>query len=187
MTIVLRSGESVENLIKTGNGSCPACGGALRRWGQARWRVIRASNGEWGFRPSRVRCAACGVTQVVLPADVLVRRRDGVAVVGRAWRSFAGGSGARRVARQLHLPMGTVRGWLRRLRELVRLRYGTGPGSGGGAGARGVRGSDLHGLGRALTYVVAEADRNGCHQEGDLWRFVAYRSQGRLLCNTSWP
>src|ERR1700677_2469583 len=99
MTMVLRAGESLDDLVVTGNDSCPGCGGALRRWGQARWRVVRSPDGDWGFRPSRVRCADCGVTQVVLPADVLVRRRDAVVVVGRAWRSFAGGSGARRVAR----------------------------------------------------------------------------------------
>ena len=72
MTMVLRTGESVEDLVSTGNGSCPGCGGTLRKWGQARWRVIRDLDGEWGLRPSRVRCRDCGVTHVVLPAEVLV-------------------------------------------------------------------------------------------------------------------
>jgi hypothetical protein len=175
MTIVLRPGESVENLVATGNGSCPRCGGALRRWGQARWRVVRGSDGESGFRPGRVRCADCRVTQVVLPPEVLVRRRDAMAVVGLAWRSFAGGAGARRVARLLGVPMETVRGWLRRLRALARVMS-----------AR-MRGSDRQYLEWALASVVAEAIGAGCHSEGDLWRFVAYRSQGRLLCNTNWP
>lgn len=174
MTMVLRSGESVGDLVATGNGSCPGCGGTLRKWGQARWRVIRGSAGQWGFRPSRVRCAACGVTHVVLPGDVLVRRRDAVVVVGTAWRSFAAGSGARRVARLLGVPMETVRGWLRRLRARAGVMYGVGS-------------PDQHDLARALAQVLAEATRDGWHEEVDLWRFVAYRSQGRLLCNTSWP
>jgi hypothetical protein len=115
------------------------------------------------------------VTQVVLPAEVLVRRRDAIAVVGKAWRCFAAGIGARRVARLLHLPMETVRGWLRRLRARVRPRYG----ADGGSAA--------HGLGRALADVIAEARQGGSRNETDLWRFVAHRSQGRLLSNTSWP
>jgi hypothetical protein len=173
--MVLRTGESVENLVSTGNASCPGCGGALRKWGLARWRVIRDLHGEWGFRPHRVRCGDCGVTHVVLPAEVLVRRRDAVAVVGQAWRSFAGGSGARRVARGLGVPMETVRGWLRRLRALARDRYGS------------AQSLDGPGIGTALAFVVREANRAGYRDEADLWRFVAYRSQGRLLCNTSWP
>jgi|SRR5579859_1996878 len=175
MTIMLRSGESVEDLIATGNSSCPSCGGALRRWGHARWRVVRGSDGDPGFRPGRVRCADCGVTQVVLPPEVLVRRRDATVVVGRAWRSFAEGAGARRVARLLGLPMETVRGWLRRLRTLARAMYAT------------FEASSQHHLKWALGYVVGEANLAGCQAEGDVWRFVAYRSQGRLLCNTSWP
>jgi hypothetical protein len=173
--MVLRPGESVEDLVSTGNGSCPGCGGTLRKWGQARWRVIRDLQGEWGLRPSRVRCGDCGVTHVVLPAEVLVRRRDAVAVVGRAWRSFADGSGARRVARGLGVPMETVRGWLRRLRAMARDRYGSAPSF------------DQPELATALAFVVREANRAGCHGEADLWRFVAHRSQGRLLYNTSWP
>ena len=175
MTMVLRTGESVEDLVSTGNTSCPGCGGALRKWGWARWRVVRDVNGEWGLRPSRVRCGDCGVTHVVLPAEVLVRRRDAMAVVGRAWRSFADGSGARRVARALGVPMETVRGWLRRLRALARERYGP------------AEIMDPPALRTALIFVVREASRAGYHDEADLWRFVAYRSQGRLLYNTSWP
>jgi hypothetical protein len=173
--MVLGPSESVEDLVSTGNASCPGCGGALRKWGWARWRVVRDLNGEWGLRPSRVRCDDCGVTHVVLPAEVLVRRRDAMAVVGRAWRSFARGSGARRVARVLGVPMETVRGWLRRLRALARDRYGSFPSL------------DQPALGTTLTFVVGEAARAGYHAEADLWRFVAYRSQGQLLYNTSWP
>jgi hypothetical protein len=73
------------------------------------------------------------------------------------------------------VPMETVRGWLRRLRALARDRYGS------------AQSVDEPELGTALAFVVREADQAGCHDEADLWRFVAYRSQGRLLYNTSWP
>jgi hypothetical protein len=136
---------------------------------------VRDSARNWDLRPSRVRCRGCGVTQVVLPPEVLVRRRDAVVVVAQAWRSFAAGAGARPVARLLGVPMETVRGWLRRLRGLAGTMYRT---------SRGDHGDRLR---RALAYVEAAAYRAGWKAEDDVWRFVAYRSQGRLLCNTSWP
>ncbi len=193
--MVLRPGQSVEDLVATGNASCPKCTGPLHRWGQARWRVLRDGGaGDRRFRPRRVRCGICGVTQVVLPAEMLVRRRDSVAVVGEAWRSFAAGAGSRRVARHLGVPPGTVRGWLRRLRVVADARYsrpddgrpGDGrPGDGRfGTGRSG--GSPADHLRWALAFVDAEAGAAGCI-EADVWRFVAYRSQGRLLCNTNWP
>jgi hypothetical protein len=174
MTMVLRPGSSFEDLVATPNASCPRCAGPLRRWGQARWRVVRDSGaGDRRFRPGRVRCARCGVTQVVLPAEVLVRRRDSVAVIGAAWRGFAGGAGSRRVAHLLGVPAHTVRGWLRRLKTLAHAIYGA------------FGGSARDELQWALAYVVIEAGQAG--SEVDLWQSVAYRSQGRLLCNTSWP
>ena len=111
----------------------------------------------------------------MLPAEVLVRRRDAVAVVAMAWRLAATGIGARRVAARLGVPMETVRGWLRRLRERVGIIYGR------------TRGDDRERLGWAMAYVEAAANRAGCAGADDVSRFVAYRSQGRLLCNTSWP
>jgi hypothetical protein len=78
------------------------------------------------------------------------------------------------VARRLGVPMETARGWLRRLRALAQVMCGQSRG----------RTDQLR---RALAFVVAEAGRAGWHADVDLWRFVAYRSQGRLLCNTSWP
>jgi len=170
--MVLRPGETVEDLVATPNGSCPRCAGPLRRWGQARWRVMRDGGaGDRRFRPGRVRCAHCGVTQVVLPPDALLRRRDSVAVIGEAWLRFADGAGSRRVARGLGVPTETVRGWLRRLRMLARAIFG----AAGGTAREQLRWT--------LMFVVAQAGGRGV----DLWRSVAYRSQGRLLCNTSWP
>ena len=175
MTIVLFPGQSVADLVGVANQSCPSCGGRLRRWGHARWRVVRDPGGDWRHRPARVRCGACGVSQVVLPAGVLVRRRDAVTVTGRAWRLFAAGAGSRQAARLLGIPVGTVRAWLRRLRAGARVREGPAA-------------SDVDRLGRALAIVEAEARRAGWGAEPGLWQFVAWRSEGCLLLrNTSWP
>jgi hypothetical protein len=175
MTMVLSPGQSIADLVATGNHSCPVCGDALHRWGNARWRVVRRAAEEFRFQPGRVRCRGCGVTHVVLPNEVLVRRRDAVVVVAAAWQLFADGGGARRVARVVGVPMETVRGWQRRLRQRARIIYGPS------------RGSDRDRVGWALASVEAAARSAGWHTHDDVWRFVAYRCQGRLLYNTSWP
>lgn len=90
-------------------GGCARGGMAGRGWshgGEVRWR----------FRPCRARCAGCGVTHVLLPVSVLVRRADVVAVIGAALVSAAAGWGHRRIAEWLGRPAATVRGWLRRFR-----------------------------------------------------------------------
>jgi hypothetical protein len=174
MTMVLRPGQSVEDLVERGNASCPRCGGALSRWGRARSRLVRAPDGERPVQPRRVRCISCQVTQVVLPPEVLVRRRDEVLVVGRAWRSAVAGAGARRVASELGLPMETVRGGVRRLRALLRATYGGQPEG------------DRDRLRRGLAVLTAEARAAGCHREDEMWHYVAFRSQGLLLINTNW-
>jgi hypothetical protein len=175
MTIVLAPDQSIEDLVTIANSSCPACGGALHRWGNARWRVVRRSTENMRFRPGRVRCRSCGVTHVVLPNEVLVRRRDALTVVARAWKLFAEGGGARRVARTIGLPMETVRGWQRRLRQRARLLYGV------------ERGSDRDRMGWLLALVETAAYHAGWRADDEIWRFVSYRCQGRLLYNTSWP
>jgi hypothetical protein len=60
---------------------------------------------------------------VLLAVSCLLRRADGVDVIGAALRAKATGSGHRRVARSLGRPDSTVRGWLRafgRNAEVVR-------------------------------------------------------------------
>jgi hypothetical protein len=172
MTMVLRPDQSADDLIAAGAGGCPRCGGPLRRWGSARWRDVRGLAGAAGFRPPRVRCRDCGTTQVVLPADVLLRRRDAAVVVGRAWRRAAGGAGARRVARAVGVPVETVRGWLRRLRALAQDRHRAKVPAGGL-------------LRLELARWEARASAAGCTGELALWRFAAHATQGRLLSNTS--
>jgi hypothetical protein len=53
------------------------------------------------------------VTHVLLATSCLVRRADGVEVIGAALRANACGEGHRLIAARLQLPASTVRGWLR--------------------------------------------------------------------------
>jgi hypothetical protein len=63
------------------------------------------------------------VTHVLLAVSCLLRRADGVDVIGAALRAKATGEGHRPIAARLQLPASTVRGWLRafaRNAEVVR-------------------------------------------------------------------
>jgi hypothetical protein len=74
-------------------------------------------------RPRRARCGSCLVTHVLLAVSCLVRRADGVDVIGVAVRLKAAGAGHRPIAARLARPPSTVRGWLRafgRNAEMVR-------------------------------------------------------------------
>lgn len=51
---------------------------------------------------------------MLLPASVLTRRADGVAVIGAALAARVGGAGHRTIAAANGRSAGTVRGWLRR-------------------------------------------------------------------------
>lgn len=122
MLTVGKDWDDVERRLTGGGLVCPACEGRLRPWGYARVRVVR-DDGEarWRFRPRRARCAGCGVTHVLLPVSVLLRRADALAVIGAALACAAlacaaVGWGHRRVAERLGRPASTVRGWLRRFR-----------------------------------------------------------------------
>ena len=105
---------AVENALFCAELRCPlaVCGQDLRPWGWARERVVR---GAGRLRPRRARCRGCRGTQVLLPASVLLRRADAVAVIGLALLAKASGAGHRRVADLLGVPATTVRGWLRRI------------------------------------------------------------------------
>src|SRR5262249_17103371 len=87
--------------------------GGLGGWGHGRARVIRAESGPLPVRPRRAACRGCRATHVLLPVEVLLRRADGVEVVGAAIAAKATGLGARPVAALLDRPLGTVRGWRR--------------------------------------------------------------------------
>src|SRR6266508_3424243 len=67
----------------------------------------------------RVRCAGCQATHSLWPEVLVGRRVDLAELTGRGVELAAGGLGHRRVAAQLGVPEATVRGWLRRARQLA--------------------------------------------------------------------
>ena len=106
----------VEERLRSGALTCPGCGdGGLAPWGYARARSVRHRDGRVeAMRPQRGRCGACRGTHVLLPVTGLLRRADGVAVIGAALVGKAAGAGHRRIAAGLGRAPSTVRGWLRR-------------------------------------------------------------------------
>jgi hypothetical protein len=108
----------VEELLGNGLLACPGCGGRLGGHGHAvRRRVFTAGRFPVAVRPRRARCAACGVTHVLLPAWLLSRRCDGTAVIGDMLARAARGEGFRSVAAVSGVPQDTVRARLRRFRS----------------------------------------------------------------------
>jgi hypothetical protein len=106
--------DGVEERLRAGALVCPVCSGVLAGWGRARGRSVRDSEGPWWIVPRRSRCTGCGVTHVLLPVLVLVRRADTAVVIGSALVAKAAGVGHRRIAAGLGRAVETVRGWLRR-------------------------------------------------------------------------
>ncbi len=107
----------VEDLLGNGLLSCPGCGGRLGGWGHAVLRrVFTAGRVAVGVRPRRARCSSCGVTHVLLPAWLLVRRCDSAQVIGEMLARAALGQGFRSIAAVSGVPEDTVRDRLRRFR-----------------------------------------------------------------------
>ena len=118
MLTVGNNSAGVEELLGNGQLSCPGCGGRLGGWGHAaRRRVFTAGRVPVAVRPRRARCAGCGVTHVLLPAWLLLRRCDGTAVIGEMLARAARGQGFRSIAAASGVPEDTVRGRLRRFRS----------------------------------------------------------------------
>jgi hypothetical protein len=109
--------DGVERRLMGGRLACPKCAGRLAGWGQGRERSVRVPGGVLRLRPRRSRCTGCGVTHVLLPVALLVRRADTAAVIGAALAAKAIGEGYRKIAVSLSRPAETVRGWLRRFTE----------------------------------------------------------------------
>ena len=103
----------VERRVNAREFRCRADGAVLGRWGRARRRRVR---GVGLVHPRRLRCPSCGVTHVLLPTLCLLRRADGVQVIGQGLTLAAGGAGFRRIAWWLGRSASTVRRWLRRVR-----------------------------------------------------------------------
>jgi hypothetical protein len=128
-------------------------------------------------------------THVLVPELCLLRRRDGVAVIGEAVLAKVAGDGHRRIAERLELPKDTVRGWLRRLAadaEAIRAHFARwavalDPELGAIVAAAG-------GFADAVE-AVAVAARAWVLRFGPraVWPLVAVLSGGVLLCNTSCP
>jgi hypothetical protein len=105
---------AVEQRLGSGRLACPGCSGVLVRWGHARSRQVRGSDGVLWIVPRRSRCTGCGATHVLLPVVLLLRRADTAAVIGAGLTAKATGAGHRLIAALLGRPRETVRGWLRR-------------------------------------------------------------------------
>jgi len=87
----------------------------LAPWGWARARSVRLRWGEPAeLVPRRARCRCCEGTHVLLPDLCLLRRQYEVELIGAAVEARARGLGYVRIARELSVPVGTVRAWLRR-------------------------------------------------------------------------
>ena len=120
MLTVGNNTAGVESLLGDGLLLCPGCGGRLGGHGHAvRRRVFTAGRFPVAVRPRRARCAACGVTHVLLPAWLLSRRCDGTPVIGDMLARAARGQGFRSIAAVTGVPEDTVRDRLRRFRSLA--------------------------------------------------------------------
>ena len=187
--IVGTDSADVELGLASGKIACPTCGGILGPWGNARPRLIRFHGRSRWRNPRRSRCRQCGKTHVLLPNDLLVRRRDGIDVIGDALTRTSKGVGFRKIAKELDRPPETVRGWLRAFRsgaEKVRTHFTrwavdldsesfeippTGTTFGDAVGAIAAAGS--------------AAVRKGITD--DPWHFASAVTIGGLLCNTTCP
>jgi hypothetical protein len=173
----------VERLLRVGELFCPPCGGVLRPWGHARWRSCRLESGDVRYRPRRAICGSCAKTHVLLSTAWLLRRGDGVSVIGSALLAKAAGGGHRSIAATLGRPESTVRGWLRRfgaraeeVRVLfTRLLHDLDPQAGPLLPRESVFADALEALGRAGAAGVRRlAPRPP-------WEFASWASAGLLL------
>jgi hypothetical protein len=110
---------AVETDLIGGRLSCPNCASGLRPWGHSVEREVRLLHRSEDRLFRRSICRACATTHVLIPEDTLVRRRDGVEVIGAALTAKSKGNGHRRIARDLDRSQSTVRGWLRRFASMA--------------------------------------------------------------------
>ena len=130
----------------------------------------------------------CAVTHVLISSDGLLRRRDGVEVIGAALVAKASGWGHRRIALLVGVPVSTVRGWLRRFAVnagMVRvwftvLAHDLDPLLGPIEPAATVFADAVEAVGVAARAAVLRLGPAGP------WSFASSASRGRLLSNTGW-
>ena len=180
----------VESELDAGRLMCPSCSeGVVGPWGWARERPVGRGGQRQRVRPRRSICRNCGVTHVLLPMSMLLRRGDWAVLIGRALELKAAGLGQRPIAATVGVSRSTVRGWLSRFGEvavkvrahLVRWALWLDPGL--------VRIEPTgNGFGDAIAAVAAAggaaASRLGI---GCRWSFASAATGGRLLCNTTSP
>lgn len=165
---------------------CPGCGAPLKPRGHVRERTVRGRDGAMAeFRPDRGRCTGCGAAHVILQAALLPGRAYAAGLIGQALAAAAGGHGHRRVAADLGVPAGTVRGWIRRARRSagqlrvagVRAVVALDPGLLPARAPAGLLACTLDALGAA---AVAMGRRLGLEQAG-LWERIVLLTGRRLL------
>lgn len=183
--------EVVEQRLLSGELNCPGCSGVLRPWFYARWRsIVCLAGGALRFRPRRSRCRECLGTHVLLPDSTLGRRAYSVEVILIALTGKVDGSGHRKIARELDVPEGTVRGWLRRFAAnaeywrglFTRLRDDLDP-EPGPIQPRGSRSGDA----MEVIGLAAKAAVDKGAWSGPVWGFVAVASAGVLLAPNPSP
>ena len=154
-------------------------------------RRVRDTDGGLWIVPRRSRCTGCGVTHVLLPVVLLVRRADTAAVIGAGLTAKATGAGHRLIAALLGRPRGDGAGLAAAFRRPGRagprgvhpLVPGAGPGSGAARAGR-------VGVGRRhrrdrLAAAAAVGARFGIG-EVPVWQVATAISAARLLL-PGWP
>ncbi len=119
VAIVDSDEDKVETDLVAGLIACPDCRGELGPWGRSVRRELRRLLGSEWIRPRRSRCRSCKKSHVLLPDSTLLRRRDGVEVIGTALLMRAEGASAARIASALVRSVEIVRGWLACFRDNV--------------------------------------------------------------------
>ncbi len=189
MLIVGIDEAAVEADLMEGRICCPGCEAGLRPWGHGTVREVRLFDRAQRRRPRRSICRACAVTHVLVPEDTLLRRRDGVEVIGAALVAKARGQGHRTIAVHLGRVASTVRGWLRRFAVLAgiirehftRWAHALDPGHDRRFAGATALCDAVDAIGMAGAVAVR---RFGPRSP---WALASVLSGGRLLCNTSSP
>jgi len=188
MLTVGKDVRDVEWRLRRGGLRCPSCDGLLAPWGYARRRTVWGAGRVWRFRPRRSLCQGCGRTHVLMPVNVLWRRRDGVEVIGEVFVRCAAGQGFRAIAVLVGRPQGTVWGWVRRMRACAeRVRAGftvVAAGLGADAPALAAAGSVVADAVNAVMAVAAAAGRRFPELVAagvDVWDMACAVTGGMLL------
>jgi transposase-like protein len=191
--IVVLSAADAERRLASGAMACPQCGAPLVRWGRARPRTVRGPGTEAVIvQPARARCSGCATTQVLLPAELQVRRADTTEVIGNALIDKVNGLGFRRIAARIDRPESTVRRWLRRVPPDHLHRLTTHANQHLIAIAVEVYSSIRYcgdPLRHALTMLAATAfhDKQRFGLSDPPWALIGMYTQGRLLCPPRGP